>query len=239
MTWQSPPRSRRRRPFIFVLALVLVACGIWRQFGARSIYSDSDVARDNVNNDDRIRVSEQEELDSGASVNVEALEEARKLHVAPETNGSKQPTEPLQSVLLQEKVTPNIRADRLHSSLTPRLQKFAPLVLTECSDTTPKHYAPCLATTHPNAVAAEELIYSGFTFTPPIFAASRLDDSEKWWNMTLADTHSRARRAGARLAYFEQHGQTMVSISLSHEMQTGRVMALMTVPHFRSLKTSL
>ncbi|PYI09792.1 hypothetical protein BO78DRAFT_404683 [Aspergillus sclerotiicarbonarius CBS 121057] len=86
---------------------------------------------------------------------------------------------------------------------------FHPLHLTECTDTTPRYYAPCLVRTLTHAVAGEELLYPGFSISPPIFAASRPHDGERWWNTTWL-LWDRAYKLDTRLRYPEKHGQIYV-----------------------------
>ncbi|KAJ5691284.1 hypothetical protein N7488_012019 [Penicillium malachiteum] len=86
---------------------------------------------------------------------------------------------------------------------------FQPVYLTGCTDTTPNHYAPCLAQTLPHAVSGEELLYPGFSISPQIFASSRPQDAGKWWNTTWL-MWGRACKLDTRLRYPEKHGQVYV-----------------------------
>ncbi|CAI7626547.1 unnamed protein product [Penicillium glandicola] len=86
---------------------------------------------------------------------------------------------------------------------------FHPLRLTQCTDTTPSYYAPCLARTLAHAVSGEELLYPGFSISPPIFASSRPQDAERWWNTTWL-LWDRAYKLDTRLRYPEKHGQIYV-----------------------------
>lgn len=90
------------------------------------------------------------------------------------------------------------------------MQRYAPLQMRDCTPTMPAHYAPCLALTLTNAVAGEELVYPAFTLSEPVFAASRTNDSARWWSMAEDLLADRAHRFKERLIYDEQHGQTIV-----------------------------
>ncbi|GKZ21734.1 hypothetical protein AbraIFM66951_003804 [Aspergillus brasiliensis] len=106
-------------------------------------------------------------------------------------------------------VTPGLDPGK-HISVSPSTgDPFHPLRLTECTGTTPGYYAPCLARTLPNAVSAEEMIYPAFTISPPIFAVSRPEDAERWWNNTWM-LWDRAFKIDGRLRYPEKHGQVYV-----------------------------
>lgn len=109
-------------------------------------------------------------------------------------------------------VTPGLDPGK-HISVSPSTgDPFHPLRLTECTGTTPGYYAPCLARTLPNAVSAEEMIYPAFTISPPIFAVSRPEDAERWWNNTWM-LWDRAFKIDGRLRYPEKHGQVYVSLT--------------------------
>ncbi|QSZ29372.1 hypothetical protein DSL72_003886 [Monilinia vaccinii-corymbosi] len=97
----------------------------------------------------------------------------------------------------------------IDAGLGGALDRFRPLKLSECSDSTPRYYAPCQARSIKHAVVAEELIYPAFSLNAPIFATSRPHDVEKWWNSTwkLSD---RAHRNGNEVRYPEKHGQLFV-----------------------------
>ncbi|KAJ5714093.1 uncharacterized protein N7483_011274 [Penicillium malachiteum] len=95
-----------------------------------------------------------------------------------------------------------------------------PLRLTECTDATPSYYAPCLAQTLPHALAGEELLYPGLSITPPIFASSRPQDAEKWWNTTWL-LWDRAYKLDTRLRYPEKHGQIYLN-RVTTDRDTGR-----------------
>ena len=96
--------------------------------------------------------------------------------------------------------------------LPDRVAQFGPMHLTECLDTMPEYYAPCFAKRHQNAVVAEEIVYPPFQMTSPIFAPSRPDDRQKWWDITWI-IWDRAYKLGDRLRYNEKHGQLFVSVS--------------------------
>lgn len=94
------------------------------------------------------------------------------------------------------------------------LDQFYPLRLTECSFSTPRHYAPCQARSMKHVAVAEELIYPAFSLNPPIFATSRPQDVQRWWNTTWM-LWDRAYKIDERLRYPEKHGQIFVCISPS------------------------
>ncbi|GLA02033.1 hypothetical protein AnigIFM60653_001327 [Aspergillus niger] len=105
--------------------------------------------------------------------------------------------------------TPGLNPENHVSPSLSTGDRFHPLRLTECTGTTPGYYAPCLARTLPNVVSAEELIYPAFTISPPIFATSRPQDAERWWNTTWM-MWERAYKMKGRMRYPEKHGQIYV-----------------------------
>lgn len=112
--------------------------------------------------------------------------------------------------------TPGLNPENHVSPSLSTGDRFHPLRLTECTGTTPEYYAPCLARTLPNAVSAEELIYPAFTIGPPIFAASRPQDAERWWNTTWM-MWERAYKMKGRMRYPEKHGHIYVSVKPSYK----------------------
>lgn len=87
---------------------------------------------------------------------------------------------------------------------------YTPMRMRDCTSTMPAHFAPCLALSLDNAVEGEELLYSAFTLSEPIFAMSRPNDGAKWGDMAQDILMDRAHRLENSLLYREQHGQTIV-----------------------------
>lgn len=98
--------------------------------------------------------------------------------------------------------------------------RWSPVALSTCDSNTPTYYAPCLAERVQGAVYGEELVYPDFRLREPVFASTREEENASTWRGLADGIKERgvACREAGWICYRGQHGQNVVSVSLSRSL---------------------
>ena len=90
-----------------------------------------------------------------------------------------------------------------------RSARWAPLSITTCTNSTPRHWAPCLVGSKkdPGVAFGEELLYPHFSIPEPRFATP---EHENIWREKVTASPDRSILSTRRSYFMGQQGQTLI-----------------------------